>query len=169
MKVCYIISDCQPNHRTWYSDTKGLSAVLIKTEEGAILIDAGLPDAAQTILSHMSQLGVLRHDPKWIILGHAHFDHTGFPAEIQLATGARVATNAESAALLSRREKEDIHFGDKYPYFPVQTDRFLLDGETINLGGIKLTAYFTLAHTPGSVSWTWTDQRNGKPIRIAPR
>lgn len=153
--------------QTWYIGTEGLSAVLIKTKAGAILLDGGLPHTADRLLMNMRQLGVTPGDLKWILLGHAHFDHAGPLAEIRRITGARVATNAESATLLARGGKGDIHFGDDYPFPPVQTDRFLMDGEIVELGGMKLTAHFTPAHTPGTISWTWTDQRDGKPIRIA--
>ncbi|MET3108541.1 metallo-beta-lactamase class B [Oxalobacteraceae bacterium GrIS 1.18] len=152
---------------TWYIGSEGLSAVLIKTKKGAILIDGGLPGATKMLLTHMAQLGVSSHDLKWILLSHAHFDHAGPLAEIHRVTGAQLATNAETATLLERGGKGDIHFGDLYPFPPAKTDRFLMDGETIELGGVVLTAHFTPAHTPGTISWTWTDQRENQPIRIA--
>jgi metallo-beta-lactamase class B len=153
--------------RSWYIGTAGLSAILIKTDAGAILIDGGLPEAANILLTQMRQLGLSPHDLKWILLSHAHFDHAGPLAAIQRTTGARIATNAESAVLLARGGKADIHFGNNYPYQAVQTDRFLMNGVTVDLGGISLTAHFTPGHTPGGLSWTWTDQRAGKQIRIA--
>ena len=62
---------------------------------------------------------------------------------------------------------DDIHFGDSITFPPVQTDRYLQDGETVRIGDIALVAHFTPGHTPGSISWTWTDTRDGKPVRIA--
>ena len=50
---------------------------------------------------------------------------------------------------------------------PVTADRLVQDGETIELGGVAFTAHFTPAHTPGSLSWTWTDTREGRPVSIA--
>ena len=41
---------------TWYIGTAGLSALLIKTPEGAVLIDGGLPQAADTLLKRMREL-----------------------------------------------------------------------------------------------------------------
>src|SRR5690606_39200435 len=41
------------------------------------------------------------------------------------------------------------------------------DGEVVELGGTRLTAHFMPGHTPGSTAWTWTDTRDGKPVRIA--
>jgi metallo-beta-lactamase class B len=152
---------------TWYIGTEGLSSVLIKTEAGAILIDTGLPGASKMLIAHMQKLGVAPSDLKWILHSHAHEDHVGSHAALRIVTKAPIATNAESAVLLGRGGTDDIHFGDRAAFEPVQTDRFLMDGETITLGNITLTAHFTPAHTPGSMSWTWTDQRDGKPVRIA--
>ena len=42
-----------------------------------------------------------------------------------------------------------------------------MDGEVVNVGGIAFTAHFMPGHTPGSTAWTWTDTRDGKPVRIA--
>lgn len=50
---------------------------------------------------------------------------------------------------------------------PVQADRLLHDGETVSLGGMTLSVHFSPGHTPGNMSWTWTDLRAGKPVRIA--
>ena len=152
---------------TWYIGTAGISAVLIKTSQGAVLIDGGLPQAADMLLARMRELGVAQGDLKWILHGHAHGDHAGPIAAIQRATGARVVSNAESAALLARGGSNDLHYADSILYPPAHADRLVLDGEVVELGGIRLTAHFTPGHTPGSLSWTWDDVRDGKPLRIA--
>lgn len=161
--------------RTWYIGTDGLSALLIKTEAGAVLIDGGMPQAADMLLQRMRELGVAPGDLKLILHSHAHADHAGPLAAVQRATGARVLSNAESAALLARGGSNDLHFGDGM-LFPVpRVDRLLMDGEVVELGGMRFTVHFTPAHTPGSMSWSWddtrddtrTDQRDGKPLRIA--
>ncbi|HJW44874.1 MAG TPA: subclass B3 metallo-beta-lactamase [Lysobacter sp.] len=152
---------------TWYIGTAGLSALLIKTPQGAVLIDGGLPQAADMLLKRMRELGVAPHDLKLILHSHAHGDHVGPLAAVKRATGARVVSNAESAALLARGGSADLHFGDGILYPPVQADRLVQDGELIELGGLRFSAHFTPGHTPGSLSWTWTDRRNGQPLRIA--
>ncbi len=43
----------------------------------------------------------------------------------------------------------------------------LQDAEVVELGAMRLTGHFTPGHTPGSTSWTWTDTKDGKPMRIA--
>lgn len=152
---------------TWYIGTEGLAALLIKTDKGAILIDGGLPNAAKMLIKSMKKLGVKPNDLKWILYTHAHYDHAGPLAEIKRTTKALIASSAESATLSSRGDKDDIHYGDKYPFEPFKTDRFVMDGEEIELGNVKVKVHFTPAHTPGSLSFTWTDKLDGKDINIA--
>lgn len=152
---------------SWYIGTRALSAVLIKTSQGAVLIDGGLPQAADMLIKRMKDLGVAPGDLKVIVLSHAHIDHAGPLAEIKRRTGARVVANAESAVLLARGGSDDIHFGEGLVFPPVTVDRIIMDGEVVELGELRLTAHFTPGHTPGSTSWTWDDARDGKKLQIA--
>jgi metallo-beta-lactamase class B len=152
---------------TWQIGTAGITALLLKTDEGAILIDGGVPQAADMLLAHMRALGVAPGDLKLILSSHAHGDHVGPIAAIRRATGAQVVNNAESALLMARGGSDDIHFGDDILYPPVQTDRVIRDGEVVALGGLRLTARFVPGHTPGSIAWTWDDTRDGAALRIA--
>ncbi len=153
--------------RTWYVGTAGLSALLVKTDAGAVLIDGGMPQAADMILARMRELDVAPSDLKYILHSHAHADHAGPLAAIQRATGARVVSNAESDALLARGGSADLHFGDEIQFPPLRADRLVLDGEVLELGGMRFTVHFTPGHTPGSMSWTWDDTNKRKPLRIA--
>ncbi len=152
---------------TWYVGTAGLSALLVKTDAGAILIDGGMPQAADMLVANLRKLGVQPHELRYILLSHAHGDHAGPLAAVKRATGARLLGNAESAWLLAHGGSDDIHFGDEIVFPPVQTDGLLHDGETVALGDMSLTVRFMPGHTPGSMAWTWTDTRDGKPVRIA--
>ena len=153
--------------RSWYIGTAGLSAVLVKTDAGAVLIDTGLPQAADMLLARMRELGIEPSQLKLILHSHAHIDHIGALAQIQRATGAQVVGNAEAAVLLARGGSDDIHFGEDMLFPPAQVQRFIMDGETVELGGMRFTAHFTPAHTPGSTSWTWDDRVDGKTAHIA--
>ncbi|WP_237067986.1 subclass B3 metallo-beta-lactamase [Microbulbifer guangxiensis] len=160
------IEPLQITDHTWQIGTAGLSVLLVKTEAGAVLIDGGMPQMADMLLANMRKLGVQPGEVKWILHSHAHADHVGSLAAIKRASGAQLATNAQSAVLLARGGADDIHFGDLL-YAPVATDRILQDGEVVALGDLQLQVHFTPGHTPGSLSWTWTDTRAGKPVRIA--
>jgi len=152
---------------TWQIGTEEMTSLLLKGREGAILIDGGMPQAADHLLANMRALGVEPADLKLILHSHAHGDHVGSLAAIQRATGAQVVSNAESAALLARGGADDIHFGDGILFPPVKADRLLQDGEEVVLGNLRLKVDFIPGHTPGSMAWTWRDRREGKDLNIA--
>ena len=153
--------------RTWQIGTAELSALLLVGDEGAILVDGGMPQAADHLLANLQALGLQPSDLKLIVHSHAHADHVGPLAALRRATGARVLSNAESAQLLARGGADDLHFGDDLLYPPVQVDRLLQDGEVVALGELRLQVHFTPGHTPGSMSWSWSDLReDGTPLRI---
>lgn len=153
--------------RTWHVGTAGITALLVNTDDGAILIDGGVAQAADMLLANLRTLGVAPGELKLILTSHAHGDHAGPLAAVQRATGARVLASAESAWLLAHGGSDDLHFGDEILFPPVRTDRLVHDGEVVELGGVRLTAHFVPGHTPGSTAWTWTDTRDGQPVRIA--
>lgn len=152
---------------TWQIGTRGLSALLIKTDEGAVLIDGGMPQSADHLLANMRKLGVTQGKLKWILHSHAHADHAGPLAAVKRATGAKVASNAESAHLLANGGAGDIHFGDGLLFPPVIVDRYLLDSEIVALGTMQFKVHFIPGHTPGSMAWTWRDTRDGREVEIA--
>lgn len=153
--------------RTWQIGTEGLTALLVRTDEGAVLIDGGMPQAADLLLANMQRLGVAPSALRMLLPSHAHADHAGPFAALKRRTGARLVANAESAVLFARGGSDDLHFGDELAYPPVLTDRIVMDHETVVLGGLEFTVHFVPGHTPGSVAWTWTDTRDGEPLRIA--
>ena len=152
---------------TWQIGTEDLTALLVQTADGAVLLDGGMPQMAGHLLDNMKLRGVAPQDLRLVLLSHAHADHAGPVAELKRRTGAHVSANAETSVLLARGGSNDLHFGDSITFPPVSTDRIIMDGEVVNVGGIAFTAHFMPGHTPGSTAWTWTDTRDGKPVRIA--
>lgn len=152
---------------TWRIGTEGIHSLLVKTDAGAVLLDGGMPQTADMLLAQMRTLGVEAGDLKLILHSHAHGDHVGPLAAIKRATGATLVSNAESALLLAAGGSNDLHFGDEILYPPAHADRIVHDGEAVELGGLRLSVHFMPGHTPGSMAWTWTDARDGQPLRIA--
>ena len=62
---------------TWYVGTDGLSAILIESDDGLILIDGGLPQSAAAIEANIRALGFDPLSIKAILVSHVHFDHAG--------------------------------------------------------------------------------------------
>lgn len=142
---------------TYYVGPHGLSAILIASPSGHILIDGALPESAQQIENHLRMLGFRLEDVKVILSSHVHFDHAGGIAELQRVTGATVMASPWSATVLTRGgvDPGDPQLGDIRGIDKVASVKVLHDGETVRVGPLALTAHFTPGHTPGGTSWTW--------------
>jgi metallo-beta-lactamase class B len=142
---------------TWYVGTRGLSALLVTSPDGHVLIDGGLPESAPLIAASIRALGFRLEDVKVLLNSHAHFDHAGGLAALQRATGAEVVLNPWSARVLRTGTslEDDPQFGLFLPFPGVRASRELADGEVVRVGDLALTAHFTGGHTPGGTSWRW--------------
>lgn len=142
---------------SYYVGVEGLSAALVTSPAGHILIDGGLPESAQRIAASVRQLGFRIEDVKLILTSHAHVDHAGGLAELQRLSGATVLASPLAALALRRGkvERADPQASDSTPWAPLARVRTVRDGQTVTLGGNKLTAHFTPGHTPGGLSWSW--------------
>lgn len=151
---------------TWYVGTQGLSMLLIRGKQGAVLIDAGLPKSAANLRDSLAALDVAPTEIKLILTSHAHVDHVGALAELKALTGARVLASPDSASLLAAGGKGDLHFGDSMTYSPVVVDGTIVDGQTVTLGELVFTAHLTPGHTPGSTSWSWEERDGERTLAI---
>jgi metallo-beta-lactamase class B len=141
----------------YYVGTRGLSAILLTSTSGHILLDAGLPESAPLILANIRAAGFRVEDIKLIVNSHAHYDHAGGLAAVQRASGAIVATSAASADVIRRGNSgpRDPQYGILLPYPAVRELREFADGDTLRVGPNAITAHLTPGHTPGGTSWTW--------------
>lgn len=142
---------------TYYVGTRGLSALLITSDSGHILIDAGLPNSAPQILRNISALGFKPTDVRIILNSHAHYDHSGGIAAVQDVTGARVLASAASAEVMRRGlpDHDDPQHGLALPMPPVPRVETLAPGAVVRLGPLALTLHATGGHTPGGSTWSW--------------
>lgn len=144
---------------TWYVGTCGITALLVTSPRGHVLIDGGMPNSAGKVAANIEALGFALRDVRWIVSTHEHYDHVGALAELKRMTGARVAALPKAAAVLrsGRPDAEDPQFEllQQQPIAAVAVDRVMRDGERLVQGPLRLTAHATPAHSPGSTSWTW--------------
>ena len=148
--------------RSWYVGTKGLSAVLIDSGEGLVLLDGALAESAPLIAANIQKLGFRPEQIKYIGVSHAHFDHVGGVAALARASGAQVIASARNAEVLAAgtapKDDPQAAFGDTANGFPkVEKAKTLRDGETLRLGRLALTLHYTPGHAPGASSWSWQD------------
>lgn len=153
---------------TYYVGTGGISALLITSPAGHILIDVGGPMSLPQIVEHIRRLGFKVADIRYILNSHAHHDHAGGIAELQKLSGATVLASPASLDVISsgQPDKTDPQFPNLVPMTPVTKIRVIHNGEVVRLGPIALTAHFTPGHTKGGTSWTWQSTENGRMAKM---
>ncbi len=94
----------------------------------SVLVDA--PGEAGKIISHLDGT-----NPRYILLTHSHFDHTGALKELKSSLNIpRMIHSADAGRL------------------PTPLDTKIENGATIACGNLKLKVLHTPGHTPGSIS-----------------
>ena len=151
---------------TWYVGVAGLSAVLVTSEGGHILLDGALPQSAPLIAANIEALGFSMKDVKLILNSHAHWDHAGGIAALQRASGATVVASASGAKVLQSgtNGRDDPQYQAKPVVRVAKVGKVTVvkEGDVVKLGKLALTAHMTPGHTPGATTWTWKsceDQR----------
>ena len=139
----------------YYVGTADLAVYLINTPQGNILINSDFPEDVPLIRKNIERLGFKYSDTKIILASHAHGDHDAAVGIIKKDTGARLMImDADVAETESTR-----------PGRPgAKVDRVLHDGDTVELGGSKLTAHLTPGHTKGCTTWTMQVDEGGKKL-----
>jgi metallo-beta-lactamase class B len=153
---------------TYYVGTGGISAVLITSPAGHILVDAGGPEAADMVAAHIRQLGFRVEDIRLILNSHVHFDHAGAIPALQKLSGATVLASPASLQVLANGQPDpaDPQYPNLAPMTPVAPTRVVRDGETVHLGPLAVTAHFTPGHTKGGTSWTWQAEEKGRSVNV---
>jgi metallo-beta-lactamase class B len=141
----------------YYVGTKTLSAFLIVTSQGNILIDSTYERNVRTIQKSVEQLGFKFSDTKILLGNHAHGDHMEGDALVKELTGAQVVAMAEDVPALKAMKPG----GKDHP-----VDRIIRDGDTVSLGDAALTAHLTAGHTRGATTWTMPVTEAGKTYRV---
>lgn len=145
----------------WYVGSAGLTAWLITTPQGHILLDVGLPQNAELVEKNIRRLGFRLRDVKIILNTHAHFDHSGGIAAVKGATGARLFATAGDREALERGVYIGSEEHTEFNFPPVHVDSLIPDGGQVTLGGVTLTANITPGHTAGCTSWTMPVMADG--------
>ena len=156
---------------TYYVGTSGLSSILVTSADGLILLDGALPQSAPEIDAHIRALGFKTENIRLIVSSHAHFDHAGGIHALQQFTGATVAASGATAKALEAGNllPDDPQFalGPASTAFPaVAAVRRIVDGETLHVGGLAITAHLTPGHTPGGTTWTWQSCEGTRCVNV---
>ncbi len=142
---------------TWFVGTCGITALLVTSPQGHVLLDGATPKGGAQILANIRALGFKPEDVRAIVLSHEHVDHAGGLAALQAATGAPVLARAPAVQTLQRgasdRSDPQLLALDRFP--AVDRVQVIADDEVVKVGPLSLQAIATPGHTPGGTSWTW--------------
>ena len=149
----------------YYVGSQDLAAYLVTTSAGNILINANLETSPPQIRASVERLGFKWVDTKILLNGQAHFDHMAGAAQILRETGAKNMVMEDDADVVESGGRTDFlaAIGAVPPFPPAKVDRILKDGETVELGGVTLTAHKTAGHTRGCTTWTLPVHLPGEP------
>ena len=119
----------------YYIGVDLVSAYLITTSDGLIVIDSLFAASHDQLMSNIRAVGFDPADVEYIFISHGHGDHAEGAPLLKQATGARVGMAAA-----------DWQMSGQTP------DLVITDGQSITLGDTTVTFYVTPGHTPGVLS-----------------
>ncbi|HSD17172.1 MAG TPA: subclass B3 metallo-beta-lactamase [Thermomonas sp.] len=148
---------CHVFGNTWFVGTCSISAILVTSPQGHVLIDAATAGAAPSIIANIRAAGFRVEDLRTILVTHEHNDHVGGVAGLQQASGARVLARAVAADALKagRSDRRDPQFEITEAFPPVSNVETLVDGEDVTLGALRFQHLPNTGHTAGGSGWAW--------------
>lgn len=151
----------------YYVGTYDLACYLVTTSKGNILINTGLAASAPLIKANIEALGFRFNDTRILLTTQAHYDHMGAMAAIKKLTGAEMMVDEKEAGVMADGGSSDYALGgDTSSYQPVKADRLLYDGDTVELGNMRLVMLHHPGHTKGSCSFLFNVKDERKSYRI---
>jgi metallo-beta-lactamase class B len=139
----------------YFFGTQGLAGYLIKTSDGLIMIDGGMPDMAANFEAQLRKLGFKPTDIKLLLLTHAHIDHAGTTTYFKKLSGAKLAVMDRDVPHMESGGRTDPVYGKAPPFYfgAAKVDRVLRDGDKVAHGGMVLTARLGAGHAQGATTW----------------
>ena len=160
-----------PDRATWHAEPAKVfdnlyflgqteySSWAVTTSAGIILIDTIFDYSVEDeVVGGMKKLGLDPAQTKYVIVSHAHNDHSGGARFLQDRFKPRVMLSAADWDLFERNTPEA-----RRP----KRDMVATDGMKLTLGDTTLTLYLTPGHTPGTISYLIPVKDNGRSHLVA--
>lgn len=137
----------------YFVGTYQASSHLIDTGEGLVLIDTGYENTLYLVIESVRKLGFNPYDIKYIVNTHWHWDHTEGSGMLADLVGAENVIG-----------KEDAPYVTEYGYFT--PDILVNDGDTLEIGNLKMHFIHTPGHTKGTMSLVFDTEYEGKKYKV---
>jgi len=134
----------------YYVGSAWVSAWVLKTSDGLILIDAlnNNKEAADLIEGGMRRLGLDPAQIRYVIVTHGHGDHYGGAQMLAERYRARVVASEIDWKMM----ETGLEFDSKQWDRPPRRDMAVKDGDTLKLGDTTVRFMVTPGHTLGTIS-----------------
>ncbi len=142
----------------YYVGTDFVSAYIVKTDYGLVLIDALYGKFTDHIFTAMKSLGLDPMEIRYILCTHAHYDHMEGAEAIKKATKAMIGMTDADWKIVEGTLPDDYK---SVKSFPVR-DLVIGDSDTISMGGYSFYCYVTPGHTQGVLSLSF-------PVKDGPK
>lgn len=141
-----------------------VSAWLITSPKGHVLIDALYGPYTEPMLDNVRKLGFDPKDIRQVVITHGHFDHAGGAATLKAALpAARFAMTAEGWREAAESAAQSAARPDRWAM--IERDMVLTDGQVLEVGDIRLQAFETPGHTMGTASFAFDAFDGGRRHR----
>lgn len=130
------------------------------------LIDAGAGIAPELIVERIEQDGLDPSRVRYLLLTHAHADHSGGAAWLKERLGLTVVGSKETAQWVGEADDRAISvdaarragvYPEDYRFAACQVAITLDDGDTLRVGDVELTAIATPGHSRGKLSFVFRE------------
>lgn len=141
-----------------------VSAWLITSPSGHVLIDTLYGPYTDTMLDNIRRLGFEPNDIRQVVVTHGHFDHAGGAAKLKSKLpNARFAMTSQGWREAAESATQSASRPDRWTM--IERDQVLTDGQILKVGGVTLQAFETPGHTMGTASFAFDAFDDGKRYR----
>ena len=152
---------------------------------GLVLLDTGwdADESWQALVAGLAAIGASPRDVRGVLVTHMHFDHSGLAARVRERSGAWIGMHRADQDILARPDYQDAELAvaeqvrwlgalgapadqaregagtpADFALFTsvARADRFVEDGDLIDIPGWSLRAVHTPGHTPGHLCFLET-------------
>lgn len=139
------------------------SVHILDTGKGLVLFDTGFTETLGEVVDAMWRMGL---DPKKVIavfLTHGHIDHVGGAKFFREMSGAKIYLGEQDVPAVTGEKPLifDWELGMRFTAF-FEPDVLVHDGDTFEIGGVKIYAVATPGHTEGAMSYFFPVTKDGK-------
>lgn len=132
----------------YYVGLQWVSAYLITTSEGLVLLDATYGDTVDQVLENIRELGFDPADIRYVIVSHGHRDHYAGAGEIVQLSQASVVMSSKDWDITLQQQAAGLARSG----IPLKRGVEAEDGDVLDVGDTSFRFYISPGHTEGSLS-----------------